>query len=251
MKKKHKRRGALRPEKFMKRQNNEKSKIFELTHTVLLLSGTLLLIVSFFLLPDIKEGLKGILYSLGTAFLASSFIGLFNKRYLAGEITDMRKEWGLVNIYKTRVELDDLVNSCIKTTAEQIDGIVQGGLYNLRRSQDIKLAERLEQGLEMRLLIPLDSRFDPRMEEANKELEDWYHGLNANQKNNVKIRRYTEAPQELYYRVDNILLIGPYFAHIDGPRNITYLFDANSTGGKIYKNHFDDLWESSKNNQLT
>jgi hypothetical protein len=237
--------GVLRPEKFMKRHNNEKSKIFELTHIVLLLSGTLMLIVSFFLLPDIKEGLKGILHSLGTAFLASSFIGLFNKRYLAGEITDMRKEWGLVNIYKTRVELDDLVNSCIKTTAEQIDGIVQGGLYNLRRSQDIKLTERLELGLKMRLLIPLDSRLDSRMEEANKELEDWYHGLKDSQKENVKIRKYTEAPQELYYRVDNILLIGPYFAHVDGPRNITYLFDANSDGGEIYKNHFNDLWESS------
>jgi hypothetical protein len=58
--------------------------------------------------------------------LPVSLISLFNKRYLAGEITDMRKEWGLVNIYKTRVELDDLVNACIKDTTKQIGGIVQG-----------------------------------------------------------------------------------------------------------------------------
>jgi hypothetical protein len=216
MNKKHKRRGALRrKEDFMIRHNDERSKIFELTHIVLLLGGTLILIVSFFLLPDVKEGLKGILHSLGTAFLASSFIGLFNKRYLAGEITDMHKEWGLVNIYKMRMELDDLVNSRIKAAAEQIDGIVQGGLYTLRRSQDIKLAERLDLGLKMRLLVPLDSRLDPRMEATNKELEDWYHGLKDSQKANVAIRKYTDTPQELYYKVDDILLVGPYFAHID------------------------------------
>jgi hypothetical protein len=232
------------------RRNNERSKIYELTHIVLLLGGTLLLMASFFLLPNVKEGLKGILHSLGTAFLASSLIGLFNKRYLAGEITDMRKEWGLVNIYRTRVELDDLVNGCIGTTAKEVDGIVQGGLYNLRHSQDVRLAQRLQQGLKMRLLIPFDSKLDPRMEEANKELEDWYHNLKDSEKRNITIRRYKETPQELYYRVDDIMLIGPYFAHIDGPRNITYLFDANSNGGKIYKNHFDDLWEKSQEDEV-
>jgi hypothetical protein len=225
---------------------SSKNKTFELAQLVLLLAGVITLMTGFFLPPGLQEGLKGILHSLGTAFLAGSFIGLFNKRYLPDETLDICKEWGLADIYEMRMEADKILNECVKTTAKQIDGIVQGGLYSLRRSQDIKLDERIKLGLKMRLLIPLD----PRMAGANKHLEDWYHALNDSQKKNVTIRRYDEPPQELYFRVDDILVVGPYFAHIDGPRTITYRFNANSTAGKIYKDHFDDLWESAREGEL-
>jgi hypothetical protein len=223
----------------------KKSKIDELTHLVLLLAGCVSQLASYFL----PSGLKEILSGLGTALLASSFIGFFDKRYLTAEKSDPRKEWGLINIYRKRTETDDELNSRIKTTAEQVDGIVQGGLHSLRNSQDVKLAKRLERGLIMRLLIPKDTP-DPRMENANKELEDWYHSLNKDQKKNVFIRKYNEIPQELYFRVDDILIIGPYLAHIDGPRNITYMFDVISKGGKIYSDHFEDLWARSKGEDI-
>jgi hypothetical protein len=225
--------------------NDIKNKNFELVHLVTLLAGGILLIGSYFL----PSGLKEISYSLGTAFLASSFIGFFNKRYLTDEKPDPRKEWGLINIYRKRTEMDEELNDRIKTTAERVDGIVQGGISDLRNSQDVKLAKRLERGLIMRLLIPKDPH-DPRMENANKELEDWYHSLNKDQKKNVTIRKYAAVPQELYFRVDDVLIVGPYLAHIDGPRNITYVFDAISAGSKFYSDHFEDLWARSKGEEI-
>jgi hypothetical protein len=222
--------------------NNKGNKVSELVHLALLLIGTVILMVSFFLLPDLKEGLKGILQSLGTAFLASSFIGLFNKHYLADETTDMRKEWGLVNIYKWRMSKDGKINECINNGAKKIDGITQGGLKDLRNNAEVRLKERLAKGLEMRLLIPM---------EGHEDLEAWRRSLPKEQKDHVTIRKYEGSPQELYFRVDDILVVGPYHVNVPGPRNITYEFNVHSNGGEIYTTHFEDLWNRSLEGEIT
>jgi hypothetical protein len=51
---------------------SSKNKTFELAQLVLLLAGVITLTTGFFLPPGLREGLKGILHSLGTAFLAGS-----------------------------------------------------------------------------------------------------------------------------------------------------------------------------------
>jgi hypothetical protein len=223
----------------------KKTRIFELVHLVTLLAGGVSLLGSYFLPPGLRE----ILSSLGTAFLASAFIGFFNKRYLTDEKPDLRKEWGLIKIYRYRSEKDKEMNSRISTTAELVEGIVLGGLHDLRDNRDAKLEKRLEHGLKMYLLVPKNSH-DSKLEAAKKELEDWYHLLNKEQKGNITIRKYNAVPQEMYFRVDDLLVVGPYHANVDGRRNITYMFDANSKGGEIYINHFNDLWESSKAGEI-
>ncbi|MDR1468018.1 MAG: hypothetical protein LBT00_01850 [Spirochaetaceae bacterium] len=223
----------------------KKSKVDELVHLVLLLAGGVSLLGSYFLPPGLKEILSG----LGTALLASAIVGFLTKRYVTERKPDLRKEWGLINIYRKRTDKDEEMNNRIKTTAEKVDGIVQGGLFALRNNQDVKLKERLERGLIMRLLIPKEPH-DSRLEDANKGLRDWYHSLTKNQKRQVTIREYDGIPQEMYFRVDDLLAVGPYHTWIDGPRTVTYLFDAISTGGKIYTNHFDKLWEDSEGGQI-
>jgi hypothetical protein len=223
-------------------RNNRNS---ELVYLVMLLAGGVILEGSWLIPTEaFLPGLQQILSGVGTAFLSGAFIGFLNIRYLNKETPDLRKQWGLINIYNPRVDVDKELNDRI-ITAKEVDAIVQGGLDGLRKNPGVKLKYRLERGLKMQILVPKDPP-DPRIKNAIKELEDWYHSLNSKQREKVTIRKYNAVPQELYYRVDDVLVVGPYLADTDGPRNITYMFDRNSTGGEIYTNHFNVLWENSE-----
>jgi hypothetical protein len=226
----------------------KKNRNFELVHLVTLLTGGVSLLGSFLLPPGLKE----ILYSLGTAFLASSFIGFFNKRYLSDEKAEtLYKEWGLRNIYEFRVQKNAKTNERIKNGAKRLDCIIQGGLDGLRNKVDVNLIEKISGGLIIRLLIPKDDA-SPEIGKANKELEDWYYKLSDKQKSNITIRKYNGSPQELYFRLDEMVFVGPYFVNLDSSRNITYEFDLHysSKGGELYAEHFEDLWENSKDGEI-
>jgi hypothetical protein len=222
----------------------------ELVYLVTLLAGGIILQGSWLLPPGLlRAGLQEILSGLGTALLASAFIGFFNKRYLTDEKPDLRKEWGFKEIYEFRRQKDAKTNERIKNGAKELDCIVQGGLDGLRNNMDVNLHERISGGLKIRLLIPKNP-YDQEMKDANEELEKWYHSLNDKQKRNVAIRKYSGIPQDLYFRLDEMVFVGPYFANSKSAEDITYEFDRYLDGGKLYANYFENLWGRSKGEEI-
>jgi hypothetical protein len=147
------------------------------------------------------------------------------------------------------MQKDAKTNDRIKGGARVLDCTIQGGLHSLRNKTDVNLKQKIKEGLSIRILIPKNAT-SPEMEEANKDLEDWFCTLDEKQMQQVTIRKYDGIPQELYFRLDERVFVGPYFANLATSKNITYEFDLHSDGGKIYSNNFEDLWHRSHRGQI-
>jgi hypothetical protein len=225
-----------------------KKKSFELVQLATLLAGCVLLLLGHWFLQDWKE----ILYSVGTAFLASSLMAVFSQRYLIDEKPDLSVKWGLVNIYSQRFEKNEKLNEKIQNQAKNVDVITQEGLATLRQKLGPRLKERLGNGLKMRILIPkIKKGAFPVVEQKLRDLVKWREQLIHKQKENIKIRYYSGVPQDLYFCVDNTIIVGPYFLNRTiNQLTITYEFNAETTGGKIYSEYFDELWEKSKEGEI-
>jgi hypothetical protein len=226
-----------------------KKKIFELVQTAILLAGFVLLFAG----NKLPQNWKEILHSVGTAFLASSLMAFFSKRYLIDEKPDFEGKWGLKNIYLQRFEINGKLNEGIKNQAKIVDVVTQEGIDSLRKNLGTKLEKRLGNGLKMRILIPgIKSGVYPVIEQNIRGLVEWREQLTRARKDNVKIHYYSGAPQDLYFRVDNTITVGPYFLNRNTNQiTVTYEFKAETAGGKIYSEYFDELWEKSKEGALS
>lgn len=206
---------------------------------------------------------KEIVLSIGITFIATSFIAFFNKWLIDEDNSNKKPEltkinvppetsetsievkWGLITIHKHRCDKNDRINNYIKETAAEIDVMTQNSLHGLRLRIGKELRNRLSHNLKMRILIP-ESHLPS---EDIKELIEWYNKLDNNQQENVKIRSYDGAPQDLYYRVDDMIFIGPYFIgerFNANDQTITYEFKKDSNGGKVYSEYFEQIWDIGK-----
>jgi hypothetical protein len=197
---------------------------------------------------------KEIPLNIGITFIATSLISLFNKFFLMDSgskeikqktIIDETKteigKWGLVKIYKYRNEKNEKINSYIKESAKEIDVMTQNSLFTLRNKIGRELRDRLTNVLKMRILIPKANL----LSEDIKNLIEWCKKLDNDQQDNIKIRSYEGTPQDLYFRVDDMIFIGPYRINVhSNHETITYEFTKNSEGGKIYSEYFEQIWSA-------
>ena len=51
---------------------------------------------------------------------------------------------------------------------------------------------------------------------------------------------------DFYWRVDNVLYIGPYWYGVDSQQTITYKFVDGGKGFTQYTEYFESLWESDE-----
>lgn len=212
--------------------------------------GIVLGLCGFFIFHDIKE----ILISVGTTLIGSSTINFVYTFFLAKKTNAEKPNLepddalGLKKVYRHRYEKNGKVNHKILTDARSIDAISQRGLDKLRQELGNKLLQRLEDGLEMKILVPETlEKFD---KDANSKLVTWFAELRPNLREKVVIRYYKGMPQDLYFRVNGMIFTGPYFLTKDEQFNITYEFEAKSDGGKIYSEYFNDLWNKSEGGTL-
>ena len=195
---------------------------------------------------------KEIPFNIGITFIAVSLIVLFNNWLLADDSGNLSNKWGLREIYKHRYEKNARVNSYITRTATEFDIMTQNCLHGLRKAIGDELKERLEHGLRMRILTPSDMH-DPQHVKDIEELINWCNDLDKKQRENIEIRSYDGIPQDMYYRIDNMIFVGPYFLGERSHSNhetITYEFTKDSNGGKIYSDYFEQIWRNSKKIEL-
>jgi len=248
--------------------SNSKRKLFFAFQIVLFSLGLFLLSGGKIISINWNEILSGI----GIAFISTSLISLFSKFFLVNNsgknepnVTiepDSRSKinleiynWGLIMIHRNRCDKNEKVNSYIEKHAMKIDIMTQDSLHSLRLNMENELTNRLTHGMEMRILLPSEKEL--RHFNKNKELVEWWTNLPENQRNNIKIRRYEGTPQDLYFRVDNMIFIGPYILGVQSNQStITYEFelchsdkkektDEKTKGGKLYSEYFERIWRES------
>jgi len=226
--------------------NNLLKKLFYFGQCFLFLLGMFLLSLGKFNLIDWAEIPKNI----GIALISASLISIFNKVLLDNDGSNLSRAWGLKEIYEYRSDKDKQTNEYIIMKAERMDVMTQNSMRELRANIGDEIKQRLTNNLKIRILIPEDIDTPKHKEDVN-DLLTWYKCLNKNQQVNVTIRRYNGIPQDLYFRVDNMIFIGPY--HLDvynNQKTITYEFMANSSGGKIYSKYFERIWKNSEKNEI-
>lgn len=52
---------------------------------------------------------------------------------------------------------------------------------------------------------------------------------------------------DFYWRVDNVVYIGPYWNGYESQQTITYKYIKGGKGFKTYTEYFQKLWNNSKN----
>ncbi len=225
----------------------QKMRITEVTDICLSLLG-LALVLAGRRFPS----MEGVFMGVGISLISTAVVSFLHFRYYDSlfRSEELASEWGLKAIYQYRAETNQKVNALIERGAKQIDGIVQGGMTALRQNLAGKLEEQIDGGLQLRLLIPQADRAlkegNEGVAKAGEDLLSWRAKLDDRQKERVLIREYNGAPQDLYFRVDNMVKVGPYLTDKMGSQTITYEFEFYSRGGKYYSDYFEKLWKLSR-----
>jgi len=226
--------------------NNVLNKLFYFGQVFLILLGIILLLLRKLIFNDWAE----IPNNIGIALISASLISIFNKWLLDNDGSNLSRKWGLKEIYEYRSDKDKQTNEYIITKAKIMDVMTQNSLKELRTNIGDEIKQRLTNNFKIRILISKDINTSKHKKDVD-ELIDWYKSLNKNQQANVTIRRYNGIPQDLYFRIDNMIFIGPY--HLDvfsNQKTITYEFMVNSSGGKIYSKYFERIWKKSEKNEI-
>jgi len=250
----------------------------ELKKKLFLIGQSFLLLLGLFLLSGgkiISVNWSEILFGIGIALIAASLIALFNRIFtdddnktdadssktdddnskkveiqaLLNQSETEKDNLGIVKIYENRSEINDKINNAIKESATQIDVMTQDGLYLIRKKSTIEktIKNRLMNDLRMRILVPLKIKESYFETNINGLVEWWRSELNETQKANCKIHCYDGTPQDLYFHIDKMIFVGPFFYFLPTDQTtITYEFKEGTTGGVIYTDLFDYIWKESK-----
>lgn len=228
----------------------ESMKKYLVGNVILLMIGLVLVAVSS---QNQSNQLWSSLGSVGSAVLASGFVGFVyyfymrqEKRY--EEAVRIVDEWGLLDIQEGRAD-EERYRKYLLECSECLH--VQA--ISLRRFQT-DLGDELErlgdQGVEIKLLL-----LDP-----DSEICSWYgeadsdytnletqirHSANEfidRDINNLEVKYYRGLPVN-YFRVDDKVFTGPYFAKQPSRNTTTFLSNVNKTLAGGYKRNFEQHWE--------
>jgi hypothetical protein len=177
---------------------------------------------------------------------------------------ELTEKWGIFSIYKARQNMNmdcdiDLVNA-----KKQFD-IIAFGLKSFRDSQDKLIKQRVNEGLKMRILsMNPDGEFirQRSIEEAEREvieatpdlrntimgLENWVKSVNKtidNKKNHIELKYYNCMTLDFYYRLDDVLYIGPYWYKKTSQQTVSYKF-VKGEMFELYEDYFESLWNDDR-----
>lgn len=167
-------------------------------------------------------------------------------------------EWKIERIYSTRAEKNaDSDPELVK--AKYCVDAVAFGLGSFRSKHTAKVEACLRNGVNFRIITmhPESQYVNVRDKEENiaegttkhsiQKLIEWADKLNnKNLKGKIIIRGYSSMTLDFYWRVDNILYIGPYWYGVDSQQTITYKFSDGGKGFVQYSEYFETLWEDNK-----
>lgn len=216
----------------------------------ILLIGIILILLDLFYFHT-KENLW---ISIGCSLIASSVVILFNALFVEKSRYNPLDEWKITRIFATRAEKNsdsdpelDRIKYCLDGTAF--------GLKSFRSKQTKRIEQCLRRGVNIRILtMNPDSDFVRQREKEENETEgqikhtildlvEWANQLNEkNAKGKIVIKGYDCMTLDFYWRLDNILYIGPYCYGIPSQQTITYKFEEGGKGFQTYIDYFENLW---------
>ncbi|MGQ3411414.1 hypothetical protein ACT4ML_04015 [Natrinema sp. LN54] len=228
----------------------ESMKNYLVGNALLILAGSVIFVIH---VLNPNNQLWSSLGSISSAVLASGLVGFVyyfymrkEKRY--EEAVRIVDEWGLLDIQEGRADKERYRNYLLDCT-----GCLHIQAISLRRFQtDLgnELEELGRQGVEIKLLL-----LDP-----DSEVCDWYGEADSDYANleeqirdsseefigrdidNLEVRYYRGLPVN-YFRVDDKVFTGPYFAKQPSRNTTTFLSNVNKSLAEGYKRNFEEHWE--------
>lgn len=224
---------------------------------ILLSVGTLLAILD----ALVWKTPSALVVSIGCSLLASGLVLLLTTVFVDYSKPDPLDEWKLSIIYETRAEKTKATDPKLDKARHQVDAIAFG-LGNFRSRYGNKVEPFLRRGVNFRILtMDPESPFVAQREKEEdqvpgaikhsiEELILWADKINQNSNNKGKItvKGYNCMTLDFYWRVDNMLYVGPYCYNEPSNQTITYGFEEGGKAFTRYSNYFDSIWD---NEQLT
>ena len=202
-----------------------------------------------------------ILISVGASLIASAVVTYLSSIYIykrkkEKEITDY---WGLTAIFETRQRMNDSADEYLLELEDSLD-IIAFGLRSFRDSKTSEIQKKVQRGLKIRMLaIHPESSFLKQREKDEKQVEgsiknsiiqlsDWIMELKsiAPDPSNIVLKHYDALPLDFFFRMDNVLFIGPYLYGKDSQQTISMEFRGSANGFNYYMRYFEDLWDDKK-----
>lgn len=78
------------------------------------------------------------------------------------------------------------------------------------------------------------------------DLTKWVEKLNNQSVDGkIQIKYYNAMTIDFYWRIDDVLYVGPYWYGIASQQTVTYKFTNSGRGFSLYSNYFEDLWNNT------
>ena len=238
-----------------------------LTYIIIGLLGAILVFISCILIAtDSDNVIYDLMMGVGCSIISTAFVTLVLLLILPDEDEDEDyaelKSWGITKIYEERRNTAFSVN---ETPKKQLDFIALG-LKHFRAANGTgkgtgkNLIKNIQRGLHVRIITlhPL-SIYVRRQEELEnvdglrseiEELSRWVieiqSMLGSNPRGSIEIRYYDNLPLHFYCRADSKIWVGPYLPGVTSNNILTYEFQAESKGGTLFDNTFQDYWDQNK-----
>ena len=200
---------------------------------------------------------KGLWFNLGCSLLSSGLVILLTALFVERLKVNPLDDWKLKTITSTRAEINSDCEIEMDHANQQVD-IVAFGLRSFRTTHtDRQILSKLKKGINYRILTmnpQSDFVIAREKEEDNKNIKSsietlvmWADSLNAkSSRGKIIVKGYSSMTLDFYWRVDNVVYIGPYWNGYESQQTITYKYLKGGKGFKTYSDYFEKLWNNEK-----
>lgn len=195
------------------------------------------------------------LLNIGCSLLASSLFVIFSSLADSPNTLD---EWYLTDIYNTRSEMNIDCDRILKRAERNVD-IIAFGISSYREQQTELTSRLLDKGVNFRIItMDPNSKFAKQRDSEEKvlsgqtsksisDLISWAVNMNSKSKSgNIQIKGYSCMTLDFYWRVDNVIYIGPYLYGLASQRTISFKYCNGGKGFEYYTDYFNKLWSDQK-----
>lgn len=198
-----------------------------------------------------------ILLSIGCSLIASGLVILMHDFFVERKKVSILDEWKIERIFSTRAEKNAESDPGLVKAKYRVD-VIAFGLGSFRSKQTPKVETCLRKGVNFRIITMMpDSPYAAeRDKEENKnngttsysiqQLVEWADKLNSrSMRGKVIVKGYSCMTLDFYWRVDDVIYIGPYWYGVESQQTITYKYLAGGKGFTQYSEYFETLWNNT------
>jgi hypothetical protein len=223
----------------------------------ILIVGIILILIDVFR-DNVQEPYVWI--SIGCSLIASALVILMTELLVNRVKADPLEGWNLEKIYFTRSEKNADSDPKLEKVKDNLDAVAFG-LSSFRSKYGNKMEKILKKGVNVRILTmnPNGNFVNQRdVEEGSvpgntKQSIDalviWAKQMNQKSKRGkIQIKGYNCMTLNFYWRMDNIVYVGPYWFGYKSGDTVTYSFRKGGKGFELYSSYFERLWNDANNN---